>query len=742
MIKKNTITIVASLCMMSMAQAATLKGKVTRDGKPVPNIKLIIPSLNKSSMSNDEGKFVIDNVEYGKYVLDIEGTDADHFNTNISFKENEDIKINLASLDYEEVVVTANPLEHNTLKMTTPTAVLSEEDLVMNRATSLEQTLNGITGVNSGSFGAGAGQIVIRGQQGPRVTILNNNIALQDASNVSPDHSITSETLLAKQIEVLKGPATLLYGGGAIGGVVNVLDNSIPTQEIDGMQGGVELRLSDSALKERAGVFSIQGGLTDRLMTSFNYFNTRTSDYEIPVSPVSNVLNALEGNGEDNEGTGKLPHTSVKSDGYNFGMSLINDNGYWGLSYSDMNRNYGIPGEEEEVRIDMDKSVFNLKGQHEFSNNDFFNLLKTHYSQTNYQHKELEGGDVGTVFNNDANEFRLELTHASLAGFSGVWGVQASNRDFSAIGEEAFILPTDTSIFSVFMIEEKEFENWHGEFGLRYDNQTISTDLYPDFNDNTFSLSLGATVNLSDNWFLPINWASAQRLPTAEELFSNQSGATELIPHVATNTIEVGNLDLNHETANNLDVGIRYRNNGMKFNFAVFYNKIDDYIYLGDTGNLSDGVRVFNYQQQGATFKGFETDFSYEHSTQSDYIWNYKVFADSTKATLDNGDNVPRIPARRVGLDIGLLKGDWAANMDYVHVNSQNTLADFELPTKGYDSVDLNINRVFSGNAFDTLVFFKVSNLLDEEIREHASFIKDTAPRPGRSMTAGVRITF
>jgi iron complex outermembrane receptor protein len=741
--KINTSLVVASLCLMSLAKSATLEGQVSRDGIPVPNLKLVISSIKQKTKSNEVGSFVFENVDYGKYVLDIEGANHVHFNTTINFNEGEPVNIQLSTLDYEEVVVTANPLEHNTLKMTTPTAVLSEEDLVMNRGVSLEQTLNSVTGVNSGSFGAGAGQIVIRGQQGPRVTVLNNNIALQDASSVSPDHSITSETLLAKQIEVLKGPATLLYGGGAIGGVVNVLDNSIPSQKIDGIKGGLEMRLSDSALKERAAVLSLQAGVNDRLMTSFNYFTVDTSDYEIPGNTVSDVLNASEGNDAGSlEASGILDHTSVESNGYNLGLSIINVNGYWGISYSDTNRNYGIPGEEQEVRIDMNKSVFNIKGQHEFRNTGFFNQLKTHYSQTNYQHMELEGEAVGTVFNNDANELRFELTHVNIAGFSGVWGVQASGRDFSAIGDEAFIIPTDTRVFSVFMIEEKEFEKWHGELGMRYDNQSISTDLYSDFDDNAFSVSLGATFNLSDNWFLPINWASAQRLPTPEELFSNQSGAFELIPHVATNTIEVGNLDLSHETANNLDIGLKYRNKNVKFNLAAFYNKIDDYIYLGNTGDLIDGIRVFNYQQLGATFKGFETDVSYKYSSKDGFIWNYKLFADATRATLDNGDNVPRIPARRLGLNIGLLKGDWAVNTSYVHVNNQNKLADFELPTQSYNSVDLNINRVFSLDTFDTLVFFKVSNLLNEEIREHASFIKDIAPRPGRSMSAGIRVTF
>ncbi|MFK8011717.1 MAG: TonB-dependent receptor [Marinicellaceae bacterium] len=772
--KSNTIALMTSVFMVSSINAATLDGTVMEDGKPLSNIKIVIPSVNQNVTTDDNGQFVFKDIEYGEYLVDIKGSNNNHFNIKVNFTEDNPVMIDLSSLGYEEIVVTANPLEHNVLKMTTPATVLTEEELVLNRKLSLDQTLNGIPGVNSGSFGAGSGQIVIRGQQGPRVSVLNNSITLQDAASVSPDHSITSEPLLAKQIEVLKGSATLLYGGGAIGGVVNVLDNIIPTQAIEGIQGGVEIRLSDSALEERAAVVSLEAGISDNLMTHFSYFNTETADYEIPGFAESEILHESEGHDdeeheeegheEEEEAFGLLENTSVESDGYNLGFSLLNDNGFWGISYSDFSRNYGIPGhghheeehdeehedehggekeeEEEIVRIDMEKSVFNIKGQHQFNNDGFFKLLKAHYSDTDYQHVELEGDEIGTLFTNDANELRFELTHGHLGGFSGVWGLQSSNRDFAAVGDEAFILPSETQILSVFLIEEKDFDNWHAEFGLRYDNQSISTELYNDIDDNALSLSLGATFELNDNWILPINIASAQRLPTAEELFSNQSGADELIAHLATNTIEIGNPDLDHETANNIDIGIKYRNNGFGFNLSAFHNKINDYIFLENTGEEIDELPILNYAQQDATFKGFETDISYQHNSENGFIWNYQVFADSTKASLSNGENVPRIPARRIGFDVGMLYGNWGINMDYVSVSDQNTIAELELPTDGYDALGLNINRVIEHNNFETLLFLNVDNLLDEEIREHASFIKDIAPRPGRSMTAGIRFTF
>lgn len=762
----NKKTIFAALILSAplTLQAETLSGKLVNNDIELTRTKLIIPALNISTHSDDKGFFTFEDIGFGEYLLDIEGPQQAHYNIDINFKDNKPLLINIADINYEEVVVTANPLEHNSLKMTTPTAVLSEEELIMNRSTSIEQTLNKVTGVNSGSFGVGAGQIVIRGQQGPRVSVLNNNVSLQDASNVSPDHWVSSESLLAKQIEVLKGPATLLYGGGAVGGVVNVLDNTKPTQVIDGLEGGIEMRLSDSTLSERTGVISLEGGLTEQLMSHFSYINSRTSDYEIPDFAESQRLHESEEHSEErnaDEMLGILENTSLNSKGYNFGLSLINDNGYWGISYSDFDRNYGIPGhghhdeegheegeeeheeeEEEIVRISVDKSIFNIKGMHQFGDDDFFKLLKAHFSQTQYQHIELEGSEIGTVFDNKAHEFRVELTHRTIAGFSGVWGLQKTFRDFSAIGEEAFIIPSETNTWSAFLIEEHEFDNWHGEFGLRLDNQEIKTAQFSKIDETAFSLSIGATLDLSEKWTLPINYTSAQRLPTAEELFSNQSGAEELIPHLATATIEIGNPHLNQETANNFDIGLRYRNNNLRVNLALFHNRIDDYIFLENSGEQLADTPIFLYQQKQATFKGYEADLTYQFNDRFKNTWNYRVFADATKATLEGGENIPRVPSNRIGMDMGWLRGDLALNLDFIHVRKQDRIAEFELPTNSYNDVRFGANWVITSNRSERWIFLKINNLLDEEIREHASFIKDIAPRPARSISTGIRMTF
>jgi len=748
---------------VAMAQNNDLNGLIiNKQGQTINQATVRIHGTDLVTTSDQEGQFSFKDLSPGNYEFDIEISNSEHYNTSVKFDGN-DITINVDDLNLDDIVVSANPLEHNQLKMTTPVAILSEEDLVMDRGLSIDQTLNSITGVNSGSFGAGAGQIVIRGQQGPRVTVLSNNVSNQDASSVSPDHWVSTEPLLAKQIEVLKGPATLLYGGGAVGGVVNVIDDVIPNQAIDGFNGGLEGRLSDSAMGEQAGVLSINAGLSENVMAHFSYFNTQTDDYEIPGSAESLALHEAEAHDEhdedEEENSGVLENSSVEADGVNVGFSWVTDRGYWGVSYSDFNRNYGIPGHEhdeehddedhdeeahgdEVVRIDLDKSVINFKGLHQFDENNFISQLRTHYSNTDYQHIEMEGDEIGTVFDNQADEFRLELTHGTIGGFEGVWGAQWSNRDFSAIGAEAYILPSTTQVSSLFLIEERDFNRWHGEFGFRYDDQSVDTDLYPTINDSAVSVSLGATFDINEQWTLPINLASAQRLATAEEYFSNQSGSDELVPHLATATIEIGNPDLEPETANNFDIGLKYRNQGFSFNLALFYNQIDDYIFLRDSGTEFEEIPVFNYTQQNATFRGFESDVAYRFEDTFNNQWDVRLFADGTHAELNTGENVPRIPANRFGLELNWLRGPWSLGLNHTHVNEQTNLAAFELPTDSYDLLDLSANWVHYSNRLETLVFLKAKNVLDEEIRDHSSFIKDIAPRPGRSIAAGFRITF
>lgn len=777
---KKTTFLCLFLSSGVMAENSDLTGKLVNENNTGLNQAIIkIKHGDGQAVTSSDGSFVIPSVPEGTLELDIEISNSQHFHTKINH-DGQSVVINLAAMSLDEMVVSSMPLEHNTLEMTTPVAIINEDELVLSRGTSIDQTLNGIPGVHSGSFGIGAGQIVIRGQQGPRVAVLNNNHTLQDASRVSPDHWVTTEPMLAQQVEVLKGPATLLYGGGAIGGVVNVIDGVIPTRRIAGIEGAVEGRLSDDALNERAAVLSLDAGLSPNLMAHFSYFNTQTNDYEIPGFAESRILHEAEGHddhdhddddGGEEEAFGILENSSTDSDGTQLGLSWVTDRGHWGVSFRDFNRSYGLPGHShehhdedhdddhgddhgdhdddhdheevhhEEVRLILDKRVLAFEGVHAFSGGGMINQFKTHYTDTDYSHVEFEGGENGTVFDNQASEFRFELTHHEWAGFKGIMGFQHSQRDFSAIGEEAFILPSTTDSWSVFLIEERDFEHWHAEFGLRYEDQNVETALFNDIDDQALSVSLGANFQINDHWSLPINVSSAQRLPTAEELFSNQGDAPELIPHLATSLIEIGDINLEQETAINLDIGLKYRSEHVRFNFAWFYNQIDDFIFLRDSGTSFEDTPIFDYAQQNSTFTGFEADVEYLLDVGNSQ-WGLQLFADTIDAELNTGDSVPRIPSDRFGMRIQWSHGPWSAGLKHTHVMKQNDVAALELPTNGYDLLNFNINWLHQGSRCETLLFLQGSNLLNEEVRDHASFIKDVAPKPGRSITAGFRLMF
>ncbi|MCX7544733.1 TonB-dependent receptor domain-containing protein [Marinicella gelatinilytica] len=759
------------LAASTLAAEHSISGQLLLNKKPVKQAVIYIHQQNVKTISDNQGYFEFSELSPGDYDLDIKADSQHHYNVTVSFNRQRHI-IELSELVLDDLVVSAHPLDHNQLRMTMPVEIIDEDQLVMNRSLSIDQTVNQIAGIQSGSFGTGAGQVVIRGQQGPRVSVLSNGIGNQDAASVSPDHWVSSESLLATQVEVIKGPATLLYGGGAVGGLVNVVDQSIATSAYDGFNGAFEGRLSDSALDERAGVLSLNAPLSDRLMAHLSYFYNETDDYEIPGYAESHYLRDLmhadEEHGEEDEEHeyGQLANSAVRSSGLQTGLSWLTDSGYWGISFQNFDRKYGIPGhnhleeddgdhddhgvakeehddmhESHRVWIDLDKQAFQLRGLHRFDGG-FFTQVKSHYGYTDYQHIEFDNGDPATTYSNEGHQWRLELNHQHRFGFDGVWGLDWSTSDFSALGHEAYIVPSTTDKLGLFVLEERQFGDLHWELGIRADRQKISTDLWRDNSETAVSFSTGFNVKLSEHFSLPIHLSSAQRLPTAEELFSNQSGNDELIPHLATGSFEVGNPALQAEVSNNLDVGLKYRKDQWAANLNAFYNQMDDFIFLAFSGQMIDDWPVYHYSQQNATFKGFEADIAYSFDDVYNNQWRVKLFTDATTAKLNTGDYVPRIPANRFGVSADWWRGAWSAQLKTMRVNKQDHLASGELPTDAYTQVDFSLNRLQITANNEWLWFIKGSNLLNEDIREHASFIKDKAPRPGRSITAGLRVSF
>lgn len=645
--------------------------------------------------------------------------------------------------ELEPSVISASGLASKRHQMTTPTEVLEGDELVLRRESTLGETLESLPGVRSSSFGAGVGRPVIRGLDGARVKVLSDGVDVLDASTISPDHAITSEPLLAERIEVLKGPATLLYGGGAIGGVVNVIDRKIPTYVPEkGYEGELELR-ANSVANEGAGVFGITAG-TGNFAVRAEGTKRQANDYEIPGSP------------------GKQEGSYNDTDSFNLGGSFIGERGYIGLAYGEQNIRYGLlahehadchthgPGdwhcgghghghahdddEHEGIPyVDMRQKRWDLRGE---LNDPLpgFELARLRVGHSDYQHKEIEEGEVATRFDNDATDARLELTHKPLFGWRGVLGAQTLRRDFEASGEEAYVPPTLTRNHGLFLLEEYTSGAWRYELGLRHEWQDIDATGAKDTRHSGTSVSAGTVWTFAPEYSLVFSLSRSQRLPTAEELYANG-------PHAATRTIELGSTNLDEETSHNAELTLRKFAGRTTFSVSVFRNEVDDFIHAADTGHdIGGGYREIEYRQQDAVLVGAEGEVRFQ-ATQATA---FTLFGDHVRGKLrDGGGDLPRMPADRLGVRLDhaftqALNGQ----LELTRVQRQDDLAAYEDETAGYNLLGAGLSYSGSMEATNYLIYLKGNNLLDEKARNHTSFIKDDVLMPGRNLSVGVRLSF
>lgn len=691
--------------------------------------------------------------------------------------------------DLDSVVVKATPLARTAEDLARPVEVLAGERLDAAKANSLGETVNRLPGVQSSYFGPGVGRPVIRGFEGARVQVLNDGLASGDVSTVSVDHAVSIEPFLANQIEVLKGPATLLYGSGAIGGAVNVVDGRIPeAATVQPLEGRAELR-AGTVNDERTGMLRLDGtSASGHLVFHFDALHRETGDYDIPGFAETEAAHEEDEEGEEHEeefgAYGVLPNSALRTDSAALGVSWVGDRGFIGLGSSLFGTRYGVPGHaheahdedeeehadeeneehgEEAVRIVIDQRRNELRGG--LNDLGVFQSMRFKLAHTNYTHTEFEGEEVGTVFDNDSLEARVELVHRPLAGWEGAFGAQWSQRDFLAIGEEAFVPGSESRDTGLFWIGERAFGPMTVELGARHDRNRIDLDGDAAYGrDRAFENLSGSAAlrwNFSDAFHLSLGLDRAQRSPTAEELYSNGF-------HVATGSIEIGNTELEVETANRAEIGLHWHSGPLRVGAQLFHVRYDDFIYLADPG-VGDGdeaVRVWT--QDDATFNGAEAEIDWTFARNGSGAWAVRMFGDVVRGKLDGsgtrelsfsvphgdhsddftvelarGGNLPRIAPSRVGGEVRWELGAWRASLGAVRYASQDDVAVNETTTPGYTLVDAHIAwhvDTASGNAWE--VFLDGRNLLDEDARVHASFLKDLAPLPGRGVAFGIRAFF
>lgn len=635
----------------------------------------------------------------------------------------------------EEIIVTSSALRENPLAVAQPTTVVAGDDLRRQIAASIGETLSSQLGVSSTYFGPSASRPVIRGLGGDRVQVLQDGLAALDVSSLSQDHAVTLESVVSQQIEIIKGPAALLYGSGASGGLVNVVSTRVPTEVPEKpITGAAEVR-ADTASEERTGAFSIDGGAGNFAFHA-DFFDRETDDVEIPGFAQSDALRRqlIEAGEEPDDVRGHIPNTAGEARGGAIGGSYIGQNALGGLSYSRYETTYGIPGEETAF-IDMKQDRFD--GKAELDLDGAINKLRLTGAYNDYTHTEFEApGEPGTVFNQDAYELRFTADHKLGDGWRGTVGLQYVDVDFEAIGEEAFVPSSSTQQFSVFAFEERHFDAWTVELGARAEQQKIDVQAdLPNYSETAISLSAGSIWQFADEHALALNLTRTQRNPQAAELYANG-------PHIAAQRFEVGDVNLDQETSVTADLSLRHTGERVAWTLSAYYNDYTDYIYASPTGDIEDDLPVYQYLQGGAKFHGFEAELTVPLIDTGNRHVALRLASDYVRGKLDNGEDLPQIPPLRFGAGLHYDQDAWHFGVQAFYYDKQDKVSTNELPTGSFTLAEVDASYRLPVGSSSLFLFLRGTNLLDEDARQHASPLKDIAPLPGRSWHIGARAEF
>jgi iron complex outermembrane receptor protein len=789
--KRNMRKSLLSLALLAASHStwAQVQG-VVRDenGQPITNATLDIVGSNQQIHTNMRGEFSVPPYGTGKIELHVKAPAFMHKTFHLP-QGDKTHELVLGGTAMEVVNVVGLPWHASNIESAQPVSVLSGDQLRDRQATTLGETLKNEVGVHSSYYGPVSSSPIIRGLEGPRVLIAQNGLDAGDASRVGPDHAVATEASTARQIEILRGPATLFYGSGAIGGVVNVVDDRVP----QGLDTYGEWRLEQDSVADDKLISASGNTGVGNIGLHLDGFWRESDDYKIPgaAEVETHAEHEAEGHAEHNED--RLANSAAQAEGFNLGTSYILDTGFVGLSYGHLEREYGIPGhghDDEAVDVYADLKQDRVQFLSELTlDHTLFSALNTRFGFTDYEHSEIENGAVGTTFNNESQEARLDFFHHPIADWRGALSLHYKHADFSALGEEAFTPPSDTSTLAIALMEERHFGDLLVQLGARIEQVKTSADnIQIDLNEHhddeeheeeheeeqlsvfsidqestPISASAGLVWDFTPGYNLAFSYTHAERAPSAAELFS-------FGPHIGSGLYEVGALlrvvedepgefhfdlvrtDAELEMSNNIDLSVRKFEGDFGFILNAFYNSIDNYYYLADTGmtkesahghdetseaehNHNSDLPVYIYQAQDARLHGFEAEFIWQLSAP----FKLTFTSDYIRAKLDDGGDLPRIPPLRVGARGEYEIGNWRAELSGQYYFEQDQTAALETSTDGYTLIDAQVSYYISD---DLKVFLKGHNLTDQYARVHSSFLKDKAPLPARSFAVGISGNF
>lgn len=638
----------------------------------------------------------------------------------------------VTTTELEEVVITATPLRKAVFETAQPVSVLSGEALVIRREGSLGETLADQPGVSASAFGPIASRPIIRGQGGLRVQTYQDGADTLDVAALSDDHAVGLEPMLADRIEIVRGPAALLFGSAAAAGAVNVITPRLSLSRFDSpFAGEVQVR-GDTAANER-GVAARVGGLAgDQLQFSADWHHFRADDLRTPDGRLENS------NGETRGGSG--------------GFGWIGERTSFAFSLSDLRSDYGLPGdshahegdeeheeyadhdEHGDVRLALEQRRLDFIGEQRLDGT--FDTLRLRVARNDYAHAEIEGESIGTRYAQDGRELRLSADRDGMYSI----GLQWRELDFDAEGDEAFLPASRTQHLGAYGFGELRLGNVTFEAGLRVEEQDIAVAQNVDrreYRDQAASGSVGARWRVRGPWEVTLQVTSTGRHPTATELYA-------LGPHLAVQRFEIGDETLDIERGTTADLGLQYRTeSGWSGQIGMFAAEYDQFIAAIPTGTTEDDLRVVRFTGIDARFEGLEFDWSHDSliDTASGNL-GVRLFGDYVRARDSSGNPLPQIPPKRIGLELRYQSGPLRLGFETIVHDAQNDLAEGEIRTAGFTAVNAEATYRLRVGSTDMLWFARGVNLLNEEMRRHASPLKDVAPLAARHLAFGLQLKF
>jgi len=666
------------------------------------------------------------------------------------------------------IIVSAEGLKQ--LDVLAGTSVIEIEEIQRNLNGQLGEVLAKLPGVSATSFSPGASRPVLRGFQGERVRILVDGLGTADVSNTSADHATTIEPLTAERIEVLRGPAVLLFGNQAIGGAVNVIDKRIPRRVPSESFHLDALIAADTASDLRNAAGSLDIPLSPNFVVHVDGSYRNSDDLEIGGFQVAPELRAElleEAEEEEAEGEfeeaeelreaaeqrGVIPNTATETYTINAGASIFSGDSVFGASIGYYNTDYGVPGrpgaghhhgeegeegeEEGEEIVTIGLEQWRADALADIALGDgFFEKLKVRLGYSDYTHTEFEGDEVGTVFDVESFEARVELAQSDTGPSTGAFGAQYTYRDFAAIGEEAFVAPNTTNQFALFGLQEFGPGPFQLETGVRLEFTEVESEpLGVSRSFTNFSGALGFVYETDDALRAGVNFSRVERAPSAEELFA--AG-----PHIATQQFEIGDPNLRSEAAWGLEGFVRGQVGDANLSLAVYRQWFDNYIYLSANGEEEDELPVFLILQQDADYFGIEGELSFPlyRTGSSSVIADLR--ASYIDAELGDGTAVPRIPPVELLGALEYQSDAFDVRGEVQWFGQQDDVDAFETPTDSFTLVNFSVAWRPMPDFENVTLVLNADNVFDVIGRRQASFTKDFVPLAGRNFKASVRFSF